>query len=119
MAKKKRNGKRKGGLGISSKRKVIHPEAECVLKTIQSHPAVDSVMGLPRSTGKGAFEISFNMMVSMPSRAKVKAESEMGVKVLEPVIMLFPSAYPFQAPRILLRPDFNKRLPYQSDGQIR
>ncbi|MBW1729196.1 MAG: hypothetical protein JRJ62_16860 [Deltaproteobacteria bacterium] len=51
------------------------------------------------------------MSVSLPSRANKKGMTETGVKSREPVILRFRSAYPFQAPAILLRPDFNTLLP--------
>lgn len=38
--------------------------------------------------------------------------SETGVKSQEPVIFRFPPTYPFQAPKILLRKDFNRFLPH-------
>ncbi len=52
------------------------------------------------------------MSVSLPSRAKRRGISETGVKLLEPVILHFPPTYPFHAPVILLRSDFNKSLPH-------
>jgi len=112
MGKRKRKGRKKDNGRIPSTKAVLHREAECALKTIQSHPTVVGEMGSPRPLGNGGFEIKFNMNASLPSRSNRKGVSETGVKSQEPVIFRFPSTYPFQAPTILLRPDFNRYLPH-------
>ena len=110
MGKKRRKGKKKYKRRISSTNGVMHREAECALKTIQSHPSVDEGTGFPIPIGNGGFEIKFDMNVSLPSRSNRKGMSETGVMSREPVIFRFPFTYPFQAPTILLRPDFNRLL---------
>jgi len=109
---KRRRGKKKYKDKISSPKGILHREAECVLKTIQSHPSVNGELGIPRSLSNGGFEIKFDMNVPLPSRSNKKGMTETGVKSKEPVTLRFPSTYPFQAPAILLRPDFNRSLPH-------
>ena len=67
-------------------------------------------MGVPRSLNNGGFELNFEVSVPLPSRSNKKGVTETGVKSREPVILHFPPTYPFQAPAILLRLDFNNSL---------
>jgi integrative and conjugative element protein (TIGR02256 family) len=109
---KRRGGKKKYKGKISSPKGILHREAECALKTIQSHPSVNGEVEIPRPLTKGGFEIKFDMNVPLPSRSNKKGVTETGVKSREPIILRFPPTYPFQAPAILLRPDFNRLLPH-------
>jgi hypothetical protein len=90
----------------------LHPEAECAWKTIRSHGAVVGKVEFPKPLADGGFAIRFNIKVSLPSRACRRGISETGAKIQEPIILLFPPTYPFHAPAVLLRPDFNKSLPH-------
>ncbi len=112
MGKRKGKGKKKNKRKISSSKGILHREAECARKIIQFHPSVNGKVGVPRSQTNGGFEINFEMSVSLPSRSNKRGITETGVKSREPVILCFPTAYPFQAPAILLRPDFNRSLPH-------
>ena len=113
MGKKKKKGaKEEDGNLISSTNPKLHPEADCSSKIIQSHAVVSTKVEPPQPSADGGFRIKFNINVSLPSRANRRGISEIGVKLQEPVILQFPSTYPFHAPRILLRPDFNKSLPH-------
>ena len=109
---KRRRGKQKYKGKISSPKGILYREAECALKTIQSHPSVNGELGIPWSLTNGGFEIKFDMSVPLPSRSNKKGMTGTGVKSKEPVILRFPPTYPFQAPAILLRPDFNRSLPH-------
>lgn len=112
MGKRKRKGRKKDKGRISSTKAVLHREAECAFRTIQSHTSIDGETEPPRALDNGGFEIKFNMHVSLPSRSNRKGISETGVKSREPIILRFPLTYPFQAPTTLLRPDFNRLLPH-------
>jgi len=90
----------------------LHPEIERALKIIQSHAAIEGKVEPPTPIGHGGFEIKFDMNVSLPSRASKRGYSETGVRSREAVILHFPPTYPFHAPIILLRPDFNRSLPH-------
>ena len=111
MGRRKKKGKGKyRENSIPQNKGRLHKEAGCALKIIQSHASVDGIVPPPRPVGHGGFEINFYMNVSLPSRAIRKGISETGVKLSEPVIFRFPPTYPFHAPIILLRPDFNRNL---------
>lgn len=90
----------------------LHPEAECAFKTVQAHPAVNGDAHPPRALDNGEFEIDFKMEASLPTAARREGVSGTGVKAREPVKFRFPSTYPFNAPTILLRQDFNRLLPH-------
>jgi integrative and conjugative element protein (TIGR02256 family) len=112
MGKRKGKGKKNNKGRIGSPKGILHREAECARKIIQSHPSVNEEVGVPRSFNNGGFEINFEVSVPLPSRSNKKGVTETGVKSREPVIFHFPPTYPFQAPAILLRPDFNRSLPH-------
>ena len=112
MGKRRRKSSKKHKVKIPHSEGILHREAKCALKTIQSHPSVNGKTGFLRPLSNGEFEIKFNMNVSLPSRLNRKGVSETGVKSREPIILRFPSTYPFQAPIILLRTDFNSSLPH-------
>ena len=90
----------------------LHLEAISALKIIQSHDAVNKNVSQPVPRRDGGFVIRFQMEVELPSRARRKGISGTGVRSQEPVLMYFKSTYPFLAPRIMLRPDFNRSLPH-------
>ena len=112
MGKRKGKGKKKNKGRICSPKRILHRETECARKIIQSHPSVKEEVDVPRSLNNGGFEINFEVSVPLPSRSNKKGVTETGVKSREPVIFHFPPTYPFQAPAILLRPDFNRSLPH-------
>lgn len=92
--------------------KTVHPEAVWVYRVIRSHPSVVSPVSFPEPFPEGGFTIKFNLKVSLPSRARAKRASETGVRASEPIVLLFPPAFPYEAPAVLLRPDFNTYLPH-------
>jgi integrative and conjugative element protein (TIGR02256 family) len=112
MGKKKRDGRKQNGDLILPAKVKLHAEAECAWKIIRSHASVGSKVDPPQPSADGGFLIKFNMSVPLPSRAQRRGVSEMGVRLQEPVTLHFPRTYPFDAPGILLRSDFNKSLPH-------
>jgi integrative and conjugative element protein (TIGR02256 family) len=90
----------------------IHAEAASVHKIILSHPCIKKSASIPESRPDGGFKIEFNMQVSLPSRALERGVTQTGVRAVEPITFLFPPAYPYRAPCVLLRPDFNSCLPH-------
>ncbi len=90
----------------------IHAEAASAHKIILSHPCINKSAALPESRPDGGFKIEFNMQVSLPSRALEKRVTQTGVRAVEPITFVFPPAYPYRAPCVLLRPDFNRCLPH-------
>lgn len=111
-SKKKRKGHLKTKKTSYGKTEKLHPEAESVYRILQSHDAVCGKVEKPEPLKEGGFRIKFDMKVSLPSRANTRGISETGVRAQEPVTLLFPPTYPFHAPIILLRSDFNKSLPH-------
>jgi len=105
---------RKGHSASTSSRVAMNlrSEASCASKLIQSHEAVLRDTLLLTNLPEEGFEIKFDMNVALPSRAKKKKETKTGVRSQEQVVLRFPKTYPFHAPIILLRPDFNKSLPH-------
>ncbi len=58
--------------------------------------------------------MTFDMDVALPSRARARGISRTSVRSKEQIELLFPPAYPYRAPLILLRPDFNKFLAHMN-----
>lgn len=93
-------------------RKNIHAEAASAQKLILSHPCVRKPLRLLAPLPDGGFKIEFDIKVSLPSRANTRGKSATGVRAWEPIVLMFPPAYPYQAPLVLLRPDFNGKFPH-------
>jgi len=109
---KKRDDRKQNGDLIPPAKVKLHAEAECAWKVIRSHASVGSKVEPPHPSADGGFRIKFNMCVSLPSRAHRRGISETRLRLQEPVTLYFPRTYPFHAPTILLRSDFNKSLPH-------
>ncbi|MBS4059517.1 MAG: Mov34/MPN/PAD-1 family protein [Bacteroidetes bacterium] len=90
---------------------LLHPEAANTYKIIRAHSAVVNV-DMPQSDEEGGFVIRFKMEVSLPSRCRQQGVTETGVKLIETVKLYLPPSYPFRAPIIYLRKDFNNKLPH-------
>lgn len=88
-----------------------HPEAIIAYKIIKEHSATYKVH-LPKPDKGGGFLIHFKMEVALPSRCRQSSISETGVRLREPIRFSFPKSYPFHAPTIYLRKDFNDKLPH-------
>lgn len=110
MAKKKKGKEKQRGIEPVGRK--LHPEAGWAHKIIGLHPSIRTLVACPEALPDGSFRIRFSMSVSLPSQAVKKGRSETGVRATEAVILLFPSAYPYEAPMVLLRPDFNTSLPH-------
>ena len=108
----KRNKRERRQLRNNSGARQIHPEAERAVRLIQSHKAVSGGVSPPKMLDDGGFQITFNMEVSLPSRAKALGLTETGVMAQESVTLVFPPSYPFRAPCIYLRHDFNRSFPH-------
>jgi integrative and conjugative element protein (TIGR02256 family) len=99
---------RKSGTSLKS----LHADAASAQKIVLSHPCVRSLPRLLAPLSNGGFKIGFDMRVSLPSRANSRRKSATGVRAWEPIVLMFPPAYPYLAPFILLRPDFNGNFPH-------
>jgi integrative and conjugative element protein (TIGR02256 family) len=90
----------------------LHPEANRVYKIIKSHDAITGEINHPEPLDDGGFRVRFELEVVLPTKARKAGITKTGVKLKEPVIFRFPPSYPYKAPKILLRPDFNRCLPH-------
>ncbi len=88
-------------------RKHIPVEAASAQKLILSHPCVRKPLRNLTMLPDGGFKIEFDIKVSLPSRANTRGKSATGVRAWEPIVFMFPPAFPYQAPLVLLRPDFD------------
>jgi len=50
--------------------------------------------------------------VNLPSSYKAKSETDKGVKDIEKVTLEFPKEFPYKAPTVFLRDDFNRNFPH-------
>jgi len=90
----------------------LHPEAHRAYKIIKSHDAVTKMINQPEALENGDFRVRFEIEVPLPSKARKAGVTKTSVREREPVIFHFPMSYPYKAPKIFLRSDFNRNLPH-------
>jgi integrative and conjugative element protein (TIGR02256 family) len=61
---------------------------------------------------KGLTCFDIDVKVNLPSSYKAKSQTDKGVKSLERVILEFPKEFPYKAPTVYLRDDFNRNFPH-------
>lgn len=61
---------------------------------------------------KGLIYFDFNVKVNLPSSFKSKSQTDKGVKNIEKITMEFPKEFPYKAPIVYLRDDFNRNFPH-------
>lgn len=61
---------------------------------------------------KGLICFHFNVKVNLPSSFKSKSQTDKGVKSIENITMEFPKEFPYKAPMVYLRDDFNRNFPH-------
>ncbi len=61
---------------------------------------------------KGLIYFDFNVKVNLPSSFKSKSQTDKGVKNIEKITMEFPKEFPYKAPMVYLRDDFNRNFPH-------
>lgn len=86
------------------------------INVIRAHNAIvpDSVKAKRHTNGSIRIEMQFK--APLPSRCSALGFSSTGVRKQEPVILDFPKTFPFRAPKIMLREDFNRSLPHINPG---
>lgn len=114
MGKKKQTPKPNNNY-ISSKG-VIPSSIVEVENQIRTHPAVKRVLRPAYTNDKGNISIEVEFEVSLPSECKPAGLTRTKVRAVEPVILDFSKAFPFRAPKIKLRKDFNRNLPHINPG---
>ena len=92
--------------------------ARAVLQ-IRTHPAIVGVTPLPTRRDSGDTDVQVSFRVNLPTAWLPAGQSPSGVKAIEQVVFRFSHAYPFKAPTILLRHDFNRALPHIQPGSAK
>ncbi|CPH57068.1 ThiF family [Burkholderia pseudomallei] len=82
-----------------------------VIGLLQRHRAVTRVNS-PVQVEGGLYQVTVEVAVELPSRAKASGRSSTGVLAREVVIFEFGDGWPISAPRIGLRKDFPRNLPH-------
>ena len=91
-----------------------HPHPSPVtraLRAAEAHPAVRSIDWVP-DNGRGQAEAVLSMDTNLPSRWRARGHSDNGVRVVEPVRILFGADFPWVAPTFYLRDDFDRSHPH-------
>lgn len=83
------------------------------IRQLRSHPAVHLVRA---GAGNDATEVIVDLLVGLPSRWEAAGQSPNGVRAVESVTIRFTANYPLGAPRVFLRPDFNRAHPHLQPG---
>lgn len=83
---------------------------KCIIKQINAHPAVKEINQIEGTISSWSITAIFE--VSLPSNCRASGVSRSGVHLYEPVTLQFSNNYPFKAPLIKLRKDFNRDLPH-------
>ncbi|MCA3704404.1 MAG: Mov34/MPN/PAD-1 family protein [Methylobacterium sp.] len=82
------------------------------LRTIGSHPTIQEISA-PRWLNAGdRVVIDIKVEVALPNAWRAAGQSPSGVKLLETLTVSFPVAYPYLAPSITLRADFDRSHPH-------
>lgn len=89
---------------------------ERAIGIIKAHPSVARIDEVEAEPDSGSVIIRASFCVELPHAWKAKGESPGGVRTTEPVELVFRSSYPLRAPRIFLRPDFNRSLAHVLPG---
>jgi hypothetical protein len=84
---------------------------------ISIHPSVIDVVSTPNKDELGNWIIEINMEVQLPRDAKDTGITATGVKATEWVKIVFPTSFPARAPKLFLRPDFNRAHPHINPGK--
>ena len=91
-----------------------HPNPSPVtraLRAAEAHPAVLAIDWVP-DNGRGQAEAVLSMDTNLPSRWRARGHSDNGVRVVEPVKILFGDDFPWVAPTFYLRDDFDRSHPH-------
>jgi hypothetical protein len=87
---------------------------ERAVRTLRSHPHIDSVA--PRRDVDGETAVDIIVRVNLPSRCAAEGRTPRGLLAAEPVTVLFPATYPRRAPRFYARSDFDRGLAHIQPG---
>lgn len=85
---------------------------------IEAHPAVAGTTLLPSKRDSGVTDVQVRIRVNLPTEWLPAGRSPTGVRAVEHVVFRFGPTYPFSAPEVLLRTDFNRELPHIQPGSV-
>lgn len=83
---------------------------------IGAHPAVAGTQFHMRNGQTGTTDVLVSIRVNLPTEWLPHGQSPTGVKAVEQVVFRFGPNYPFVAPAVRLRHDFNRALPHIQPG---
>ena len=89
----------------------LSDKVELASNVIQFHPGLVLKDVTINQEGQ-CFDISVDVLVALPAKYKTANVTFKGVRSVEPVVLAFPSQFPFKAPVIKLRNDFNPNFPH-------
>ncbi|WP_407313664.1 Mov34/MPN/PAD-1 family protein [Desulfosporosinus sp. SB140] len=77
----------------------------------QEHPAIKKVSEI-EILENGRYHFAVDFQINLPGKFDLIGETAKGVKKVEPVNFIFPENFPYKAPIIFLRDDFNRDFPH-------
>ena len=80
-------------------------------KFVEEHKSVIKIYN-NYTNDKGLICFDIDVKVNLPSSHKSNLQTDKGVKNIEKVTLEFPDKFPYKAPRIYLRDDFNRNFPH-------
>src|SRR5690625_2075559 len=95
----------------------IIPEAiASAIQRVAQHPQVSAVRSKPpRNMGQLAYDV--DIIINLPTKWRAAGESPTGVRSVETATLIFCADFPYSAPKINLRSDFNRALPHIQPGE--
>lgn len=81
------------------------------LRAAEAHPSVKGIEWVP-DDGRGHATALLAVDANLPSRWLARGHSDNGVRAVEPVRVLFGADFPWSAPTIYLRDDFDRSHPH-------
>lgn len=93
----------------------LPPLIQAALARIRQHPQVDRA-DLHADSTDALPQVECLIQVNLPTRWRDKGESPSGVRLKEPIRMMFSVTYPQHAPLVTLRSDFSRNLAHIQPG---
>lgn len=75
------------------------------------HPSVRSVTK-PELGEDGLYRFIAEFLINLPGRYDLIGKTDKGIMKVEPVLFVFADTFPYRAPKIFLRDDFNREFPH-------
>ncbi len=88
------------------------------LDAIREHRKFELQSAQPNLRHKNWVEVALIAKPDLPNQWMAQGRSPNGIRASEAVTLLLPPTFPLRAPRIYLRPDFNRGLPHLFPGPL-